>query len=229
MNENKKRKIKIAAGKEEVASFTGISLVVDLFRFSCTVACLLESGRRELEIFSNPDLAVAHYRNLKEAEIFSEIDLGVPEKIDNSPYRVMNSRDQGKRAVVVTNSGAKAVMGSGRAAEILIAGFHNLPAAVAYLAGKKDDVLLVPACVFYDRKHIEDIIACEAFSAALDGSGKPEDFVFRIHDTPRVLELMQFRPETAALDLEFIMKLGNIKSLPRAVIRGVYASVENAV
>jgi len=229
--------------------------VVDLFRFSCTVACLLESGKKNIEIFSNPDLAAARYRTLKNAELFSEMALPVSGQFDNSPYKVMTASDPAKTAVVVTCSGAKAVMNSVNAGEIVIGGFHNLNYVVEYLKKREEEILLVPACVFYDRKHVEDFIACEAFYSVLTqpperlpgagikllprfagcsggwvtGWGKPEDFMLKIHDTPRILELMGVKPETAKDDLELIMKIGNIGAVPRAVIRGVYASVENAL
>lgn len=216
-------KPRIAFEKDEVFNNDGVNVILDIFRFSCTIACLIEK-KKEVKVFSNPELAVATYKNEKNCEIYSEIDLGIPDKFDNSPYIARNSSEN-KKVIVVTNSGSKAVMNSMKAKEILIAGFHNLPYVVEYLKGK-ENILFVPACIFFNRNHIEDFIAAEIFYEALmDKFDKNK--IMDIHKTGRVLELMEFCPQTAKEDLEIILNVGGIKVIPSAKICGVYAEVKD--
>ncbi|MEW5952107.1 MAG: 2-phosphosulfolactate phosphatase [Elusimicrobiota bacterium] len=221
------KKIRIAFEQKEVFDFDYAAVVIDLFRFSCTLACLLEKGKKEVKIFSDKEYAVLYHRNNPGGEFFSEIDIDNIEKFDNSPYLALNKSDPSKPAVIVTNSGSKAVMACRKAEEIFVAGFHNLPFLMEKLKNYQKDILIVPACIFYNRNHSEDFIAAEAFYNSLSKGVCDKESIFKIHNTPRILELMNFRPSTAKSDLEIIMNMGNIKALPKAKIKGNYAEVEN--
>jgi len=223
MKINNNAKIKIAFDKEEVLRNTGINVIIDLFRFSATIACLLEK-KTDIRVFSNPELAIYTFRNLKNSELYSEIDLPV-NKFDNSPYIARNYSDSSKTAIVVTNSGSKALMNSISAKEILIGGFHNMPYIIEYLKGK-EDILFVPACLFFDRNHIEDFIACEVFYYYLLEGFNREKYM-EIHKCGRIIDLMNFKPQTAKDDLKIILDIGGIKNIPSTTICGVYAKIEN--
>lgn len=224
MKINNKTKIRIAFNKEEVLRNSGVNVIIDLFRFSATVACLLER-KKDIRIFSNTELAVYTFKNLKNSELYSEIDLSV-DKFDNSPYMARNCSDPSKTAIIVTNSGSKAVMNSISAKEILIAGFHNMPYVIDYLKDK-ENILFVPACLFFDRTHREDFVACEVFYHYLLEGFNREKYM-EIHKCGRIMDLLNFRPKTAKEDLEIILKIGGIKIIPKAVILGTYAKAEKA-
>ncbi|GAB4030815.1 MAG: hypothetical protein Fur0012_07360 [Elusimicrobiota bacterium] len=223
------RKFRIAFEKEEVSDFRGTAIVIDLFRFSCTVACLVASGKKEVRVFGDRENALIFYRNNPGWEFFSEMEIENIKKFDNSPYQALNCSSPNLPAVVVTNSGSKAILSCRRAGEILIAGFHNLPYLLSYLGDRDGDFLIIPACIFYNRDHKEDFIAAEAFYKSFISGKADRELIFDIHKTGRIMELMNFRPATAEKDLRLIMNLGNIKTLPRAKIKGVYAQISDAI
>jgi len=188
------KKVRIAFDKEEVFNFTSTAIVIDLFRFSCTIACLIKSGKKDIKVFKSKEEAILFYRNNPESEFFSEINIEDIEKFDNSPFQALNESHPLKPAIVVTNSGSRAVMACSRAKEILIAGFHNLPQLLSYLSQREDDILIVPACIFYNRNHVEDFIAAEAFHKSIIENSVDREIIFDIHKTGRILELMNFKP-----------------------------------
>ncbi len=219
------RNIRIAFDKDEVYDFSGTAIVIDLFRFSCTLACLVKRGKKEIKIFSDRENAVLYHRNNPGGEFFSEMDISEIEKFDNSPYLALEKSNPDSPAVIVTNSGSKAVMACRKAGEIYIAGFHNLPVLLEKLKNSSENILIVPACIFYNREHKEDFIAAQAFYKSFMDGVCDREIIFDIHSTGRILELMNFRPQTAKKDLEIIMNIGNLNVLPKAQIKGVYAAV----
>lgn len=223
------KKVRIAFDKEEVFDFSYIAIVIDLFRFSSTIACLIKSGKKDIKVFASKEEALLYYRNNPAAEFFSEIDIENIQKFDNSPFQALNESHPLKPAIVVTNSGSKAVMACRRAKEVLIAGFHNLPQTLSYLNQSKEDILIVPACIFYNRNHVEDFIAAEAFHKSIIENSVDEEMIFDIHKSGRILELMNLRPKTAKKDLEIIMNIGNLNVLPYALINSTNAVVFNAI
>lgn len=223
------RNFRIAFEKEEVSDFRATAIVIDLFRFSCTVACLVARGKKEIRVFGDRENALIFHRNNPGGEFFSEMDIENIEKFDNSPYQALNCSNPDMPAVVVTNSGSRAMIACRRAQEILIAGFHNLPYLISYLNDRDGDFLIIPACIFYNRNHKEDFIAAEAFHKSFLSGEADRDLIFDIHKTGRIMELMNFRPATAEKDLRLIMNLGNIKTLPKAKIKGVYAEISDAI
>ena len=218
-------RIKIARDRKEAENFAGINVVIDLFRFSATVACLLEIGKKEIKIFSEPQAALKEFKTSDNCEFFSEMELDI-DKFDNSPYKVLTRSSSTKSAIVITNSGARAVMSSKFAKEILISGFHNMKYVRDYLKNKSQKILIVPACLFYNNEHIEDIIASEAFLNLFLKNENSEKYIDKIKTTNRVDELISFRPLTAVKDMEIIFK-SDIKKIPLAEIMGNFAKVEN--
>lgn len=223
------RNVRVAFDKDEVYDFCGCAVVIDLFRFSCTLACLVKRGKKDIKIFSDKESAVLWHIKNPGGEFFSEMEISEIEKFDNSPYLAIEKSNPNSCAIIVTNSGSKAVMACRKAKEIYIAGFHNMPVLLEKLKDSSESILIVPACIFYNRDHKEDFIAANAFyKSFMDGICDRES-IFDIHSTGRIFELMNFRPQTAKKDLEIIMNIGNIDVLPKAQIKGIYATVKNSL
>lgn len=224
MQKNRLNKpVRIAFGISEAVSFSGRAVVVDLFRFSATLCALLFSGRDDVRIYSEPRLALQTSLSEKGTDLFSELALENPGRSDNSPFLALKSGNPGKPAIVVTRSGTPAVMALGQAKEILVGCFSNLPVLARQCRAYPEDTLIVPACIFHNREHVEDFICAESICDALNGKDSFENALLEIHKSGRILDFLSARPENGRKDLEIILKKGNLPVLPRAEISGVFA------
>lgn len=222
-----RNKVSIALDPAEARTWRGRGIVIDLFRFSNTVTALVESGRRDVRVYPNPAMALAARRELKDADLFSEINLGV-EQYDNSPYTALYASDPARTALSVTNSGSPAASSLLLAEEILVACFANFPALAAYCRANPRPTLIVPACLFYDMKHVEDMICARALVDELEGRDSFPAALEEIHASGRVLDFMAFRPETGKRDMELVLKKGWMKSVPRIKFKAGAGLVEKA-
>ncbi|OGR63865.1 MAG: hypothetical protein A2X31_10465 [Elusimicrobia bacterium GWB2_63_22] len=221
-------KVSIALDAAEARTWRGRGIVIDLFRFSNTICALVESGRRDVRVYPTPAMALAARRLVKDADLFSEINLGV-EQYDNSPYTALYGSDPARPALSVTNSGSPAAASLLLAEEVLVACFANFPALAAYCRANPKPTLIVPACLFYDMKHVEDMICARALVGELEGRDAFPDALGEIHSSGRVLDFMAFRPETGKRDMELVLKKGWMKSVPRIKFKAGAGLVENAV
>jgi len=219
----------VAREPEEARAWRGRGIVIDLFRFSNTVCALLKSGRSDIRVYSGPAHAAAVKALEKGSDLFSEIDFP-PEvdKYDNSPYTALRASDASRPALVVTNSGSPAVMSLVRAEEILIGCFANMPFVAEYCRANPKDTLIVPACLYYDRTHVEDFICARALADAIEGRDSFAAALEEIHSSSRVLDFMAFRPETGKRDMEIVLKNGTMDVVPRVTLLGVFGKVEDA-
>lgn len=228
MIQNLSCSLEIAETVEKAKRWTQRSIVVDLFRFSTTVCALLESGHKQIRICANPKYAVAIKNVEKNLDLFSEIDLGPSvTKYDNSPYDALYSSDKSKPVLIVTSSGSPAVLSLEKSKEILIACFVNMPYVVEYILSNKMDTLIIPACIYYNRSHVEDFICSRTIVDAVNGRDTFGSSIAELHESSRVLEFMTFRPQTGRRDLELILRKGTMKVIPRVTIKGLFGHVEN--
>ena len=221
-------KISIAFDRSEAVTWRGRGIVIDLFRFSNTICALLESGRRDVRVYPAPAMALAARRRIKDADLFSEIDLGPGvDRYDNSPYTALYGSDPSRPALSVTNSGSPAAASLLLAEEILVACFANFPALVSYCLASPKTTLIVPACLFYDSRHVEDMICARALVDELEGRDAFEQALAEIHASGRVLDFMVSRPETGKRDMELALRKGFIKAVPRIRFKAGAGIVEN--
>lgn len=211
--------LRVACEPGDARAWRGRAVVIDLFRFSNTVCALLESGRRDVRVYADPSLAVAAARASK-ADLFSEMDLPGVEKYDNSPAAALSGSDPSRAAVIVTNSGSKAVMACASAAEVLIGCFANSAPLRDYCAALPMNTLFVPACLYYDRAHGEDF-SCARFLAGETTYGEA---VAEIHSSGRPLDFLTGRPGGRG-DLEISLSENLFSGVPSAWHRGVFAPV----
>ena len=219
--------VRVAYAADEVKNWTERIIVVDLFRFSNTVCALMASGRKNIKIYSNLKCALIAKEIAKDVDLFSEIDFPALDRYDNSPYLAMNFTDASKDAIIITCSGSKAVLASVSAREVIIGCFANLPCICEYAEKNKMNTLIVPACIFYDRSHVEDFICSRALQDALNGKDTFPAALEEIHKSSRVLDFLVSRPEDGKKDIEMTLKKGTVKILPKATIKGIFAEVSN--
>ncbi len=216
--------ITIAKNKEEVFEFKKIAVVVDFFRFSTTVNALL-SRKKNILIYSDEEKALRFWEKNGDYDIFSEKDLKI-EKFDNSPHLALTEKTK-DNLIVLTNSGSKAVMASAKAEKIIIASLCNISALKKYLIKSSEDVMIVPACIFFDQKHVEDFFASRFIKDYLiTGLGDVDDLIKKIDEAGRIKELKKLR-KTADKDIEIIFSIDKFKTLPIARLKGDFAEVMN--
>ena len=180
-----------------------------------------------MRVYPDPALALSARRQLPGSDIFSEINLGV-EQYDNSPYTALHGSDPSRPALSVTNSGSPAASSLLLASEILVACFANFPALAAYCRAHPAPTLIVPACLFYDARHVEDMICARALVEELEGRDAFPAALEEIHASGRVLDFLAFRPETGKRDMELVLKKGHMKAVPRIKFKAGTGLVENA-
>jgi len=244
--------VKIAGEQGEARVWTGRGIVIDLFRFSNTVCALLKSGRRDVRVYSKPADAAAVKVREKGSDLFSEIDFPPEiEKYDNSPYIALHGTGSARPALIVTNSGSPAVMSLVNAEEILIGCFANMPFIARYCRENPMDTLIVPACLYYDKKHVEDVICARALADAIEGceaelntelcrfapppaanhkGGIADPFaeaLKEINSSGRVPDFLVFRPKTGKRDMDLILQKGTMDVIPRVTLSGECGTIEN--
>lgn len=202
--------------------------MIDLFRFSNTVCALLKSGRKDVRVYSSPDHAALVRARETGSDLFSEIDFPPSvDKYDNSPHTALYGSDPSRPALVVTNSGSPAVIALGGAREVLIGCFANMPYLADYCRRNLMETLIVPACLYYDRKHVEDFICARSLADALEGKDSFSAAVEEIHNSSRVLDFMAGRPETGRKDMELILQNGNMPVVPQVELRDILGIVRD--
>ncbi|MBU2531014.1 MAG: 2-phosphosulfolactate phosphatase [Elusimicrobia bacterium] len=227
-NQNNNCSVRVAYEPNEIKNWTERIIVVDLFRFSNTVCALLASGRENIRIYSEPTLAIAAKKINKNTDLFSEIEFPfINDRYDNSPFLALTLKEPKRATVIVTRSGSKTVMAAPRAKEIIIGCFANMPQLCEYNFKNKMDTLIAPACLFYDRNHVEDFICARSLEDAFNGKDTFDEALEEIHESSRILDFIAMRPENGRKDIEMILKKGTMKILPKAIIRGVFAEVFN--
>jgi phosphosulfolactate phosphohydrolase-like enzyme len=222
--------VRTCLARADAAAWRGRGIVIDLFRFSNTICALVESGRRDIRVYASPERAVAVRKLEKNADLFSEIELGPGvEQYDNSPYTALYDSDPSRTALSVTNSGSPAAASLLLADEVLVGCFANFPALAAYCRANPKPTLIVPACLFYNAGHVEDMICARALEEELEGRDAFPAALEEIHASGRVLDFMAFRPETGKRDMELVLRKGTIKAVPRIKFRNGVGLVENAI
>lgn len=212
--------MKLAEKIEDVLDFKGVCVVIDFFRFSTTVSALL-SRQKNIVVCSEVKKAYEFYQN--GYSIFSEKELELS-RFDNSPYLAYTS-NFGVNVCVITESGSKAVMACKNACDIVIASLSNASAVKRYIYGKSD-VLIIPACIFFNRSHIEDFIFSKYLKDYINDKKDLDvnDVYNNIFNTGRINELIKQR-KTAFEDLKIIFSKDIFDIIPRAKISCDFAEV----
>ena len=220
--------IRVACETGEAGPWTGRAVVVDLFRFSNTICALLESGRRDVRVYSNPAAAIAAWKAEKNSDLFSEIELGPGvDRHDNSPYTALYSSDNSKPALVVTNSGSPAVLSLSSSSEVLIGCFANSSALAAWCRANPLPTLIVPACLYYNKAHVEDFICARALAEEINGINSFPGALEAVYASGRITDFMALRPSTGKRDMEIVLKKDCMHVLPKVKITGPCGIVED--
>lgn len=205
-----------------------MAVVVDVLRCSTTLCALLACGKKDVRVYSDKTAAVAARLARPETEFFSELEY--PEnfkKFDNSPWQALHS-DPAKPAISITGAGTQAMLGCTRAKRILAGCFANLPYIAPYLRSLKEEILIVPACLFF-HYHIEDVVCAHAIADAVAGENTAEQAIERLLKNGRAEEFLEARKATGKKDVALALKVGTLKAIPEIKLRAQYGQVTNAI
>jgi|YNPMSStandDraft_2_1061718.scaffolds.fasta_scaffold00372_7 phosphosulfolactate phosphohydrolase-like enzyme len=214
------KNIRIAKDLKDVLSFNGICVIVDFFRFSTTVIALVWRNKY-VRVYSDEKKFIDFLKN-NNFDVFSEKDFPI-KKFDNSPYLALyeNIKDN---VIVITNSGSKAVLGA-KNSEIIIGSLCNISSVKNYLDKKDKEIMIVPACIFFNPLHIEDFLISEFMKDFFEGKNlNLSPIKNEIDRKGRIDELKKLR-KTAQEDLEIIFSIDKFDIVPLAFIKGDFAEV----
>lgn len=218
--------VRVAESASEASSWTGLAVVVDVLRCSTTICALLESGRNDVRVYSSPEYARSVFETEKEADLFSELDFGpFFKKNDNSPYLALRGPAGARPALSVTGSGTPAIMSLRGAGRIIIGCFANFRVLVDFLKNCGEEIMIVPACLYLDPAHVEDILCAKAIAEGVRGGDTVMEAVGLIHSSGRPVDFIASRPETGKEDLRLALDTGRFAVLPQVKIEGVFGRV----
>jgi len=215
------KNITIAKDVKDVLSFNGICVIVDFFRFSTTVTALVWRNKY-VRVYSDEKKVIDFLKNNNNFDVFSEKDLSI-RKFDNSPYLALyeNIKDN---VIIITNSGSKAVLGA-KNSEIIIGSLCNISSVKNHLYKKDKEIMIVPACIFFNPLHIEDFLISEFMRDFFEEKNPNlSPIKNEIDRKGRIDELKKLR-KTAQKDLEIIFSIDKFDIVPLAFIKGDFAEV----
>ena len=132
------------AGIDRIAIERHVFVVMDILRASNTITRLMEKGATEVKVVGEVEEA---YR-LKEhgySLVGERLGKTLPGfDFDNSPYRIGQHDWSGKKVVLTTTNGTRALVAVQNGFRVVIGGFRNIDAVCRYVKGLGRPVALVP-------------------------------------------------------------------------------------
>lgn len=148
------------------------AVMVDVLRASTTIAVALARGAERVVPVETPERAREVGEEFADAVLVGERDRGGLEGfVDNSPARVAELDLEGRRVVLTTTNGTRALLASRSAGRVLVGCMANAAALRDAVAG--EDVALVAAG--WRGEPAEDDEACCAYLAELLNGGDPDE------------------------------------------------------
>ena len=132
------------AGIDRIAIERHVFVVMDILRASNTITRLMEKGATEVKVVGEVEEA---YR-LKEhgySLVGERLGKTLPGfDFDNSPYRIGQHDWSGKKVVLTTTNGTRALVAVQNGFRVVIGGFRNIDAVCRYVKGLDRPVALMP-------------------------------------------------------------------------------------
>lgn len=122
-------KITIHDGIQDFADAEGVGVIIDVFRATTTIACLITSKPDRILVL--PDARdISLYAGREGFACFSEL---VEEGFDNSPITALKTLLKGKTAVISTTNGTRGILAATHCSKLITASFVNFEAVVDFL------------------------------------------------------------------------------------------------
>ncbi len=164
-----------------------VCVVFDVLRATSSIVTALGNGAEAIipvgEIGDalalrnrEPDLLLAGERD--GVRIRAELTGGIDFDFGNSPREFVPQRVKGKRIVMTTTNGTRAIRACARARSIVLASFLNLRATARFVQAQPSADLLIICSGTFDQAAYEDVL----------GAGALCDLVWSIHGTSAVAD-----------------------------------------
>jgi 2-phosphosulfolactate phosphatase len=223
--------IEIYPGLAGCSQAKGVAVVIDVFRATTTLCCLLRSGPKKIFVGKSID-EVRYFAAKGEVECFSE--LSSPDVThDNSPLDALTLPLSGKKALLVTRNGTVAFHAVRHCDLVLAGAFVNMDALVDFLSViNARDLSLDPiGNVRRGIETVEDSLCARTILSRL--TGQPiDELAIRRALRGRILE-RRLDPEApkgdrVEVDLAFSSAIGVLDVVPRVIYEGDLALVVDA-
>lgn len=200
-----------------------VCIVVDVLR-ATTTATVLCQRLGELCVVRKPDDLAQLPPRAGGYALFSElagVESDIP-RFDNSPVQARDVALEGRTPVLVTTNGTLAVgLAAQFAGEVLLAGFVNLSAVVAYVRARGiSSVALMPAGnIKRDKRCVEDDGCAEAIASRLSVGSDPVDvhaIIAACRLEGRIIDRRANEPNLGA-DIDLSFDLDAVPVVPRVV------------
>ncbi len=145
----------------------GIAVVIDVFRATSTICCLLKSNPPKILLARSPEEMELSIKK-SDVECFSEITKSGA-KHDNSPIEALTVPLQNKIAVILTRNGTVAFDSVRHCSRVFAAAFVNIDAIVEYLLRMQPVTVSLIAIGHINRNEeiIEDNLCAEMLRSRL--------------------------------------------------------------
>ena len=200
--------ILVAKTKEECLAWKGVAVVIDVLCTAATACVLLAQRERFVGLCATEDIARELLAVHPSLSLFSSQPLTVPHQ-DNSPS-LAGKLSAEQAALLIEPSLFQAVKSLPKASAVLLGGFCNFHAVSQVLTQQGKEVLIVPATLFGDGQHEEDMLCAEAFKNSLQGTDTAQNAVAAFGATVRFAEFSKHGPKTASGDLNLALGIDNL-------------------
>ena len=160
-------KVQLFKGLSGCKEATGVGVVIDVFRATTTLCCLLYSKPRELYIAQSISSATS-LTKAPDTVLFSEIDCPL-KTYDNSPLAALTAPVATKSAVLLSKNGTVAIHALRHCERVFAGAFVNIDAIVDYLQLLKPSVisLIATGIIGKNEEALEDNLCAEMIHARL--------------------------------------------------------------
>ena len=194
----------------------GITVIIDVFRASNTILTMLKSGIKEITIVGEMRKA----RKLKEQKpkyfLCGERNRIKPDDFDygNSPSEFKQARVKGRKAILTTSAGSRAIINATNAREIIIGSFSNAYALVNYIRKKNPRrVSIIAVGKSARKKAIEDELCAQYIVELLKGKKKSISGIRKqIINSSAAKELRKLKHQK---DIPLCLKFNDVKIVPK--------------
>lgn len=145
-----------------------VCVVIDVLRASSTILCLMENGAEEVKVVGSVEEAL----ELKPQGYILVGERGDQAlegfNFDNSPYAVSQHKWQGKKVLITTTNGTRALVAVKHGYRVVVAGFRNLDAVAEYTKKPLRPVAIIPIGNM-DEPRVEDERCAQALRSRILG------------------------------------------------------------
>lgn len=210
--------ISILSGINKCKNLKGVGVVIDVFRATTTIACILKAQPNKIIIL--PDAQdIKKYYMLENHVCFCELVL---EGYDNSPVTALTSQIQGKTAVISTTNGTKGIIAAKECEKIITGAFINIDAVVDYLLRLQPSrISLIPVGhIESNTEAIEDSLCAQIIYSRVHGVAINEVQIRKMllrSISDRKLNLNLAEDYQVYIDMLFCSSIGILDVVPEVI------------